>query len=88
LVVFSGIILLEFYGISSSSREYVCIATPRENMLLIYVWECNENLLRPRRHASWVLKHDDILDQRVKQLIDHSGFGHLLKFKHIASTTY
>jgi len=39
--------------------------------------------LRPRRHAIWVLKHEDILDQRVKHLIDHSGFGHLLKFKNI-----
>ncbi|XP_068504171.1 protein MAIN-LIKE 1-like [Phaseolus vulgaris] len=47
------------------------------------VWEGNERLLRPRRHAIWILKHEDILDQRVKQLIDHSGFGHLLKFKNI-----
>jgi len=43
----------------------------------------NERLLRPRRHAIWVLKHENILDQRVKQLIDHSGFGYLLKFKNI-----
>jgi len=47
------------------------------------VWEGNERLLRPIRHAIWVLKHEDILDQRVKQLIDHSGFGHLLKFKNV-----
>ncbi|XP_068503789.1 protein MAIN-LIKE 1-like [Phaseolus vulgaris] len=55
----------------------------QEKHVTKYVWEGNERLLRPRRHASWVLKHEDILDQRVKQLIDHSGFGHLLKFKHI-----
>nr|XP_007157670.1 hypothetical protein PHAVU_002G088800g [Phaseolus vulgaris]ESW29664.1 hypothetical protein PHAVU_002G088800g [Phaseolus vulgaris] len=47
------------------------------------VWEGNERLLRLRRHAIWVLKHEDILDQRVKQFIDHSSFGHLLKFKNI-----
>ncbi len=55
----------------------------QEKHVTKYVWEGNERLLRPRRHASWVLKHEDILDQRVKRLIDHSGFGHLLKFKHI-----
>jgi len=47
------------------------------------VWECNERLLRPIRHSIWVLKHEDILDQRVKQLINHFDFGHLLKFKNI-----
>ncbi|XP_068487148.1 protein MAIN-LIKE 1-like [Phaseolus vulgaris] len=55
----------------------------QEKHVTKYVWEGNERLLRPIRHASWVLKHEDILDQRVKRLIDHSGFGHLLKFKHI-----
>ena len=48
--------------------------------------------MRPRRHASWVLKHEDILDQRVKRLINHFGCGHLLKFKlidfnHVLITT-
>jgi len=43
----------------------------------------NEKLVRPRRHAIWVLKHEDILDQIVKHLIDHFGFAHLLKLKNI-----
>jgi len=47
------------------------------------VWKGNKRLLRLRRHAIWVLKHEDILDQRVKQLIDHSSFGQLIKFKNI-----
>ncbi|XP_068472529.1 protein MAIN-LIKE 1-like [Phaseolus vulgaris] len=47
------------------------------------VWEGNERLLRPKRHAIWVVKHEDTLDQRVKHLVDYSSFGHLLKFKNI-----
>jgi len=38
----------------------------QEKHVTKYVWEGNERLLRPIRHASWVLKHEDILDQRVK----------------------
>jgi len=47
------------------------------------LWEGNERLLRPRRHAIWVLKHEDIVDQRVKHLIYHSSSRHLLQFKNI-----
>nr|XP_007133579.1 hypothetical protein PHAVU_011G191000g [Phaseolus vulgaris]ESW05573.1 hypothetical protein PHAVU_011G191000g [Phaseolus vulgaris] len=47
------------------------------------LWEGNERLLRPRRHAIWVLKHEDIVDQRVKHLIDHSSSRHLLQFTNI-----
>ena len=47
------------------------------------LWEGNERLLRPKRHAIWVLKYKDILNQQVKHLIDYFGFGHLLKFKNI-----
>jgi len=74
--------LLEFHGISSPSHEYVPIAAPREHGTKD-LWDGNERLLRPIRHIIWILKHEDILDQRVKHLIDHSGFGHLLKFKNI-----
>jgi len=43
------------------------------------IWEGNERVLRPRRHSIWILKHTNLIDPRVRMLIDQAGFGHVLK---------
>jgi len=47
------------------------------------LWEGNERLLRPRRHAIWVIKHADLIHPRVKVMMDTAGLGHLLSFSDI-----
>lgn len=47
------------------------------------VWEGNERLLRPRRHAIWIMNHADLVHPRVKAMMDGVGFGHLLTFSNI-----
>jgi len=44
-----------------------------------HIWEGNERVLRPRRHSIWILKHTDLIDPRVRMVIDAAGFGHVLK---------
>jgi len=47
------------------------------------IWEGNERLRRPRRHAIYCMKHNDRLDDCVKTLIHHAGFGQFLTLTHI-----
>jgi len=47
------------------------------------IWEGNERLLRPRRHAIWVTRHVELLDPRVMELINVAGFGQLLMIPNI-----
>jgi len=47
------------------------------------IWEGNERVLRPRRHSIWILKHTNLIDPRVRMLIDVAGFGHVLKVSNI-----
>ncbi|XP_014500510.1 protein MAIN-LIKE 1-like [Vigna radiata var. radiata] len=43
------------------------------------IWEGTERVLRPRRHAIWISKHVDELDERVMNILQASGFDHILK---------
>ncbi|XP_027915963.1 protein MAIN-LIKE 1-like [Vigna unguiculata] len=43
------------------------------------MWEENERVLRLRHHSIWILKYTDLIDPRVRMLIDQVGFGHVLK---------
>jgi len=47
------------------------------------IWEGNEILLRLRRHAIYCMKHNDRLDDYIKNLIHHAGFRHFLTLTHI-----
>jgi len=47
------------------------------------IWEGNERLLRPRRLEIYCMKYNDRLDDRVKNLIHHAGFGQFLTLTHI-----
>jgi len=47
------------------------------------IWEGKERLLRPRRHAIYCMKHNDRLDDRVKNLIHHAGFRQFLTLTYI-----
>jgi len=44
------------------------------------LFEGNERLIHPQRHAIWVTKHPDLIDPRVKAMMDIAGFRHLLSF--------
>jgi len=43
------------------------------------MWEGNKRVLQSRRHSIWILKYTDLIDLRVRMLIDQAGFGHVLK---------
>ncbi|XP_027916780.1 protein MAIN-LIKE 1-like isoform X2 [Vigna unguiculata] len=43
------------------------------------MWEGNKRVLQSRRHSIWILKYTDLIDPRVRMLIDQAGFGHVLK---------
>jgi len=42
------------------------------------LWEDNERVLRPRRAGVWILNNQDLIDPRVKFLMEQAGFGHAL----------
>jgi len=39
------------------------------------LWEGNERVLRPRRAGVWILNNQDLIDPRVKFLMELAGFG-------------
>jgi len=44
------------------------------------LWEENEHLRQPKRHAVSVTKHANLVNPQVKTLTDVARFGHLLTF--------
>jgi len=42
------------------------------------LWEGNKRVLRPRRAGVWILNNQDLIDPRVKFLMEQAGFGHIL----------
>ncbi|BAU01990.1 hypothetical protein VIGAN_11138800 [Vigna angularis var. angularis] len=43
------------------------------------IWEGNERVICPRRHAIWIAKHVNELDERVMNILQAAGFIHILK---------
>ncbi|BAU01293.1 hypothetical protein VIGAN_11049800 [Vigna angularis var. angularis] len=43
------------------------------------IWEGNERVIYPRRHAIWITKHVNELDKRVMNILQAAGFIHILK---------
>jgi len=43
-----------------------------------YLWEGNEQVLRPKQARVWILNNQDLIDPCVKNLIEQVGFGHAL----------
>ncbi|XP_014499489.1 serine/threonine-protein phosphatase 7 long form homolog [Vigna radiata var. radiata] len=51
----------------------------QDNHVVKAIWEGSERVLRPRRHALWIAKHVDELDERVINILQAVGFHHILK---------
>ncbi|XP_014511747.1 protein MAIN-LIKE 1-like [Vigna radiata var. radiata] len=51
----------------------------QDNHVVKAIWEGSERVLRPRRHALWITKHVDELDERVINILQAVGFHHILK---------
>jgi len=47
------------------------------------LFEGNERLIRPQRHAIWVTKHPDLINPHVKAMMNIADFRHLLSFTDI-----
>ncbi|XP_014503079.1 protein MAIN-LIKE 1-like [Vigna radiata var. radiata] len=43
------------------------------------IWEETERVFRPRRHAIWIAKHVDKFNQIVRNILETTGFSHILK---------
>ncbi|XP_047163765.1 protein MAIN-LIKE 1-like [Vigna umbellata] len=43
------------------------------------IWEGNERVICPRRHAIWIAKHVNELDERIMNILHAAGFIHILK---------
>ncbi|XP_017416849.1 protein MAIN-LIKE 1-like [Vigna angularis] len=43
------------------------------------IWEGNERVICPRRHAIWIAKHVNELDERIMNILQAAGFIHILK---------
>ncbi|XP_017417859.2 protein MAIN-LIKE 1-like [Vigna angularis] len=43
------------------------------------IWEGNERVICPRRHAIWLAKHVHEIDERIKNILHGAGFIHILQ---------
>ncbi|XP_017428635.2 protein MAIN-LIKE 1-like [Vigna angularis] len=43
------------------------------------IWEGNERVIYPRRHAIWISNHVNELDERIMNLLQAAGFTYILK---------
>ncbi|BAT74599.1 hypothetical protein VIGAN_01230200 [Vigna angularis var. angularis] len=43
------------------------------------IWEGNERLICPRRHAIWIAKHVHEIDERIKNILQVARFIHILQ---------
>jgi len=63
--------------------ENLSVLRHQDDHITNQIWEGNERVLQPRRHSIWILKHRDLIEPRVKMLIDAAGFGHVLKVSNV-----
>ena len=50
----------------------------QDNYISNQVWEGQERIIRPRYTSVWAFTHLDQIDNRVKNLINLAGFGHII----------
>ncbi|XP_017441223.1 protein MAIN-LIKE 1-like [Vigna angularis] len=51
----------------------------QDKHIINFIWEGNEQVICPRRHAIWLAKHVHEIDQRRKNILHGAGFIHILQ---------